>query len=77
MNALSKRNPRPKWDTVQSAVQTVQTEDVERNPYLQVFEKNGGDDGTYPSSSLKFFHGQLLWNPVLSRRCELGSCRHR
>ena len=46
VKSLSKRNPRPAWDTVQSAVQTAENADSEEKPFLQVVEKNGGDDGT-------------------------------
>ena len=46
VKGLSKRNPRPTWDTVQSTVQTVENVDLRGKPSLQVLEKNGGDDET-------------------------------
>jgi len=46
IDGLSKRNPHPRWDTVQSTVQFGENLGPRREPISQVYEKNGGDDET-------------------------------
>jgi hypothetical protein len=46
VKGLSKRNPRPAWDTVQTTVQSAEKPTFSSQSLSQVFEKNGGDDGT-------------------------------
>ncbi|HXJ13347.1 MAG TPA: site-specific integrase [Candidatus Limnocylindrales bacterium] len=46
VKGLSKRNPRPLWDTVQTTVQLVEKGGIPAEPRSQIIEKNGGDDET-------------------------------
>jgi len=46
VKGLSKRNPRPAWDTVQSTVQGDEKAKVPAVPLAELIEKNGGDDET-------------------------------
>jgi hypothetical protein len=46
VKGLSKRNPCPAWDTVQTTVQSAEKPTFSSQSLSQVFEKNGGDDGT-------------------------------
>jgi integrase len=46
VNGLSKRNPRPMWDTLQTTVQLPENGGISAEPLSQIIQKNGGDDET-------------------------------
>jgi len=46
VKGLSKRKPRPRWDTAQSTARAAEKVDFGEKSVSQLIEKNGGDDGT-------------------------------